>query len=379
MPFGQEGKEAGIGLALSGGGFRATLFHIGTLWRLNELGLLEKIARFSSVSGGSITAGLLAKEWHRLDFRNGVAHAFGPLIVDPLRDFCRRNIDLVSIGEGLLHPWKSVADMVQQRYDRYLFDGLSLQQLPERPRFVFNSTNLQTGKSFRFSKPYMGDYRIGLIEQPDVPLSLAVTASSAFPPVLSPVLLKDLPPFKPVEGADLNGDPYYTREIYLTDGGTYDNLGLETVWNRYDTVLVSDAGAPFKTEQEARTDWLSQARMALDVATDQARGLRKRAPIADFKADQRAGAYWGIDTEIGNYPLPKDGPARAMTCDPGLVRPLAAIRTRLNAFDDEEQGRLINWGYALTDAAIRSHAAALTPSTKRPTQWPVQSQKLGDL
>ena len=97
----------------------------------------------------------------------------------------------------------------------------------------------------------MGDYLIGLIEKPAVPLSLAVTASSAFPPVL----LKDLPPFQPVAGAELNGDPRYTTEIYLTDGGTYDNLGLETVWNRYDTVLVSDAGAPFKTEQEARTDW----------------------------------------------------------------------------------------------------------------------------
>jgi NTE family protein len=189
--------------------------------------------------------------------------------------------------------------------------------------------------------------------------------------VLSPVLLKDLPPFQPVEGADLNGDPCYTREIYLTDGGTYDNLGLETVWNRYDTVLVSDAGAPFKTEQEARADWLSQARMALDIATDQARGLRKRALIADFKAGQRAGTYWGIDTEIGNYPL-----ADPMACDPEIVRPLAAIRTRLNAFSDAEQGRLINWGYALADAAIRSHAAALAPGAQRTKAWPVPSQPL---
>ena len=40
MPFGTEGLEGSRGLALSGGGFRATLFHLGTLWRLNELGLL---------------------------------------------------------------------------------------------------------------------------------------------------------------------------------------------------------------------------------------------------------------------------------------------------------------------------------------------------
>src|SRR6266446_3966 len=179
MPFGQEGKEKGIALALSGGGFRATLFHIGTLWRLNELSLLGKIARFSAVSGGAINVGLLAAEWDRLSFQNGVAGSFQARIVDPLRDFCRRTIDVLAIGEGLFNPWKTVGEIVQERYDEHLLHGISLRQTPDTPRFVFNSTNLQTGKSFRFSKPYLGDYRIGLIKNPDVKLSLAVTASSA--------------------------------------------------------------------------------------------------------------------------------------------------------------------------------------------------------
>ena len=324
-----------------------------------------------AVSGGSITAGLLAKEWVNLDFQSGVARAFQQRIVEPLRDFCRLTIDAVAIGHGLLNPWESVSEAVQQRYDEHLFQGFSLRQVPEPPRFVFNSTNLQTGKSFRFSKPYMGDYRIGLIRDPDAPLSLAVTASSAFPPVLSPVVLKSPPSFEAVTGSDLNGDPRYTTEIYLTDGGTYDNLGLETVWNRYDTVLVSDAGAPFKASEVPRTDWLSQARLALDVATDEARALRKRALIADFKAKLRDGAYWGIDTKIGNYPL-----ADPMTCRREVVEPLAAIRTRLNPFSDEEQGRLINWGYALCDAALRSHASALVPDATRPAAWLVPGEPL---
>jgi hypothetical protein len=54
MPFGNEGVEETLGLALSGGGFRATLFHIGSLWRLNEFGVLGKIDRISSISEGSI-------------------------------------------------------------------------------------------------------------------------------------------------------------------------------------------------------------------------------------------------------------------------------------------------------------------------------------
>jgi NTE family protein len=372
MPFGTEGKEPGIGVALSGGGFRATLFHLGALWRLNELGLLDRIERFSSISGGSITAGLLAKEWARLEFQNGVATGFAKRIVEPLRQFCRRRVDTLAIGEGLLTPWKTVSAAVQERFEEQLFHGFSLRQLPDKPRFVFNSTNLQTGKSFRFSKPYIGDYRIGLIYNPDLPLSLAVTASSAFPPVLSPVILDNLPPFEKVDGADLHGDPRYSRNIHLTDGGVYDNLGLETVWNRYDTLLVSDAGAPFKVEDEPRVDWLSQARSALDIATDQARALRKRAVVADFQAGNRHGAYWGIDTRIAHYPI-----SDRATCLPELVEPLAAIRTRLNPFSEQEQGRLVNWGYALCDAALRSYGAGLVPDAKRPDAWPVPGEPLG--
>ena len=51
--------EPGIGLCLSGGGYRAMLFHLGALWRLYEAGLLRGVKRISSVSGGSITAGVL--------------------------------------------------------------------------------------------------------------------------------------------------------------------------------------------------------------------------------------------------------------------------------------------------------------------------------
>ena len=48
--------EDSVALCLSGGGYRAMLFHLGALWRLNELGYLKKLARISSVSGGSITS-----------------------------------------------------------------------------------------------------------------------------------------------------------------------------------------------------------------------------------------------------------------------------------------------------------------------------------
>lgn len=58
--------EKGVALCLSGGGYRAMVFHIGVLWRLHETGVLRRLSRVSSVSGGSITAAVLALAWPRL-------------------------------------------------------------------------------------------------------------------------------------------------------------------------------------------------------------------------------------------------------------------------------------------------------------------------
>lgn len=370
MPFGNEGVETGIGLAMSGGGFRATLFHIGTLWRLNELAYLPKLNRISTVSGGSITAGVLALRWNELTFGSGVATNFNQKIVEPLRKFCERTIDAWAIGEGSFLPWKTVSEAVQEEYEEHLFKNASLQKSPDSPRFVFNTTNFQTGNDFRFSKPYAGDYRLGLIPSPNLRLSLAVTASSAFPPFLSPVMI-ELPAgaFQNQPGADLHGKSEFSREIYLTDGGVYDNLGLETVWNRYDTILVSDAGAPLQPEGDIDVNWAGQSLRALDITTNQARALRKRALIDDYLQGRRKGSYWGIRTNIKDYGL-----IDSLPCDPVKAAELAKIRTRLNQFSEREQSELINFGYALCDAAMRRYV--ISQRAAIPPNWPYPAYKL---
>ena len=89
---GAEGPPApGIALCLSGGGYRAMIFHVGVLWRLNEAGYLPRLARVSSVSGGSITAGVLGLKWSRLAFDGAkVAQGFRAEMVDPLRALAGR-------------------------------------------------------------------------------------------------------------------------------------------------------------------------------------------------------------------------------------------------------------------------------------------------
>ncbi len=369
----EERLQDGIGLALSGGGFRATLFHLGSLWRINELGLLKKINRICSVSGGSITAGILGHRWIRLTFDdNGVAVNFVKEIAEPLRSFCSLDIDVSAITAGVLSIVRSVSDMVIDKYRKYLFGDATLQDLPcdeKGPRFIIYATNLQTGASVRFSKPYMADYRIGELTTPYVPLAVAVAASSAFPPFLSPVILRtDVNKWKETEGADLFGDQEFRSALHLTDGGVYDNLGLEAVWNRYRTILVSDAGAPLKPEPDPSSWWHNQLLRALGIITEQTRALRKRRLVEEFTQGERAGTYWGIKTHINDYKLPD-----SMISDNGLTGSLHQIRTRLNRFSEEEQGHLINWGYALTDTALRRHV--LGEGTPK-GNWPIPEYPL---
>src|SRR4051794_28627309 len=97
--------EAGIALCLSGGGYRAMLFHAGCLWRLNELGLLSKLKRISSVSGGSIIAGVLGMNWQALDFKPGAGSArFQDLLIKPVRQIASTTIDEGAIFGGIFLP-----------------------------------------------------------------------------------------------------------------------------------------------------------------------------------------------------------------------------------------------------------------------------------
>jgi NTE family protein len=349
-------------LCLSGGGYRAMVFHIGVIWRLYETGLLKDIKRISSVSGGSITAGQLALAWRELSFDpDRIKSDFIPKFVEPLRAFAGVTIDAESVILGTLLPG-SVGDRIAKAYDEHLFHGKTLQDMPDEPRFVINATNVQSGALWRFMKRYMRDYRVGKVDQPKVPLAQAVAASSAFPPVLSPfeLRLRDAD-FVPGTGLDLQRPPFTTR-VVLSDGGVYDNLGLETAWKRHQTVLVSDAGGKIEAEEEPETDWARHSYRVLNLIDNQVRSLRRRQVIDSFKSKARKGAYWGIRTDIRDYGLPD-----ALNCPLDRTTQLAELPTRLKRLDATTQERLINWGYAVCDAALRKH---VDPNLGRPPGFP---------
>jgi len=343
----------GIALCLSGGGYRAMLFHLGALWRLHETGVLPTIKRISSVSGGSITAGAVALAWPKLAGHSD-RQSFESHVVAPIRTLASHTIDIASTVIGLL-PGMSVSNRIAAAYDKHVFKGATLQSLPEEPRFVINATSVQTGTLWRFSKPYMANYRVGMIEKPDVALSAAVTASSAFPPFLSPMQMPlDPARVKPVEGTDLHREPYISNAV-LTDGGVYDNLGLETAWKNYDTILVSDGGGHFAAEEDPARDWGRHSYRVLSLIDSQVRALRQRQVMDSYDAPEtdrnhRKGTYWGIRGNIAKYAVDD-----ALPCPLDRTKALADVPTRLAALDDALQERLVNWGYAICDAALRRY------------------------
>lgn len=345
-----------LGIALSGGGFRATLFGLGSLWRLNDAGLLGQLDRLTSVSGGSILVGILASRWRNLQFANGHASNFEQEIADTVRRFCSDTADIEAGILGWITPFRSAGDYLMRHYRDELFGDMTMKQLPTReagrtPLFVFYATNMQTGRSFRFRQDFIADYWLGANAIADPPLATAVAASSAFPPIFSPIEIKTA--VADWRDAGFKGDLQTLKQlrenIVLADGGVYDNMGLESL--NEGIKLVSDAGAPFSLEESPRGDYYSQLARVRDILIDQTRALRKRELIAEFDAGRDRGAYWGIGTQIAHYQAPG-----ALATDNATTAALENVPTRLAAMSRDEQGRLINWGYALADAALRMRA-----------------------
>lgn len=358
----------GVALCLSGGGYRAMLYHAGALLRLNEVGLLGKLDFVSSVSGGSLAAGVLARGWSRLEWRDGVASNLQDEVLEPMLDFAGRTVDVGSVLTGAVLPWVRISDRLVGSYEKHLFGSTTLQDLPATPRFIFCATNLQSGVLIRFSKRYLWDYKVGQVPRPRLPLALAVAASSAFPPVLSPVAVRLPADAWSAESAEL-GTAEFRKELLLSDGGVYDNLGLEPVLKRCATILVSDGGGKLEPTGKVASDWARHTRRVLSVIDQQVRNLRSRMLVEGYDRKEYTGAYWGIRTPITEYRLPD-----ALPCPPTQAAALAATDTRLAKLPVAHRRRLLNWGYAGCDASVRRWYPT---GADAPAAFPYPAEALG--
>ena len=356
----RPGRERkGIALCLSGGGFRAALFHAGAIRRLNELGVLSRVRTISSVSGGSIASGLLATVWTRLERVGDRFTNLESLFEQPLRAFCGSNIRNGPLLWGRLNPrnWPrllssafSATDLLVLQYQR-LLGSVRLSALPDTPRFVFCAANLQTGVSFELSARSIGDYALGYAEPGPLTLAEAVAASSSFPFAFPPLVrTMDVDAFS-------GGDPKAMAagfrpgpRVALTDGGVYDNMGLEPAWKTHATVLVSDGGTPFEIQARTRTWLVPRLQRSFQVVANQALAVRKRWLISAYLRGVYGGAYWGLGTDPDEYRPP--GGARPAGYSGRVIDRLRVVRTDLDRFSAALQSVLMNQGWALAGAAL---------------------------
>ena len=419
-----------IGLALSGGGFRASAFHLGVLKRLEELDVLPRITRVSTVSGGSITGALYALKCKQHGDGSPGVYAVESLISDMrtvlTSDFRRR---------ALMKDWKTtirtVASLTTGKVDRVsmvtntldddIYGGAMLSDVP--PWLLVNATNILTGKAWRFFHDRAGDFLIGATDKTQsIRLAEAVMASAAFPGLVEPVpfqtrwqdlrgdLLDDRWQKPPTDGSGsfsrwrsdfghMSGD----LTVPLTDGGLYDNEGLEGLRSSKVDYAIYACTAPPEATHESRFRAVTALRlvdilhnrlgdltrrlaheMTHAVNPTQAREkLMKLADELSASSDQRsveiagelrelAGVGWpprGIQYKAtapilirrkelaGNRFAEFDPPfhvaAEHRGLTPKLVDGLARVRTDLDSFSSELIDLLIAQAYFLTDAHVK--------------------------
>ena len=196
-----------FGLALSGGGFRAVLYHLGLVRFLRDAGILSRVTHISSVSGGSVIGAHLALNWDRY---NGSPNEFDAAASELVsfvgrdvrnRIFRRFPLSLPLLGPrwllGLSNRKLTRTGLLEQEYEKHLYGDTSLFQLPERPELHILATNLSEGCLCSFNRNgllimHRQPGHAVRIERMHVGLAtvpMVVTASSAFPGFFPPVEL----------------------------------------------------------------------------------------------------------------------------------------------------------------------------------------------
>jgi NTE family protein len=170
-----------IGLALSGGGVRATIFHLGVLARLARNGLLESVSFLSTVSGGSLVVGLI---YCAAGYAWPSSEHYLSTIIDTIREWLTSStVQRAYILRSIVKPWRLLrgrAHVFGEVMTRNWGIFGNLNALPSEPRWIINATCYETGKNWRFSQPRMGDYQAQYVLNPSFPLADSLLDSGVF-------------------------------------------------------------------------------------------------------------------------------------------------------------------------------------------------------
>lgn len=269
-------SEKKIGLALSGGGYRAAIYHLGTLKKLESLGVLSKIDRLSTISGGSITGAAyclhqgdfesfekkmfdslatknvikyVLTSWKFMRFALPTLLVFITFFVLQFTRISYISIPILAAYFFILFKFQfrvlPISEIIEEAYNEFFFAGAVLSDLHDAPEIAIGSTNLQTQRQFTFSKRKMEDSKYAYMKPPilfdgnQFPVARAVIASSCVPFAFTPVVID--------EKFYKNPEQFGMVDPRLVDGGVYDNQGAHKLTQKgssykCEIVIISDAG-----------------------------------------------------------------------------------------------------------------------------------------
>ncbi|HVO53241.1 MAG TPA: patatin-like phospholipase family protein [Solirubrobacterales bacterium] len=405
----RRGRSGKLGLALSGGGFRASLFHIGVLARLAESDVLRRVEVLSCVSGGSIIGAFYYLKLRRLLEEKADSELsrddYVALVLDVAADF------LDAVHEDLRgHLLTNLVDDLRMAFSRYsrtnrvaelleksfysriekdgpwrmtdLFvtpkgsgEGFSLSyenwlREAKVPVLVLNSTTLNTGHNWQFTASWMGESPADVDEEVDATrrlrrvyyrdapgahgepaLAEAVAASAAVPMLFPPIRLTGL---------------YKGIDVELVDGGVHDNQGIASLIDQEcSAILVSDASGQSPEDEHPKRRFDQVAKRSNSILMARVRGSQ----FGEVTDRLRAGSLRGLMVvhlkkrlpapprdwigcqepyERADDALPDVSGRPPYGIDVKVQRALAELRTDLDDFSDAEALSLMAAGYAMT-------------------------------
>jgi predicted acylesterase/phospholipase RssA len=334
-----------VGLALSGGGFRASFYHLGVLACLAEFDVLRHVEVLSCVSGGSIVGACywLALRKRLLQNPPMTRDDYVSLVASLIQHFekavavdVRGQIQpskaalafriLVRKQQGAMDP-EETARTLNEHFYRPLADGLrdpvfmhalqftpldhdtagtgSEEFQPERqnwlrtnkvPGLVLNATTVNTGRGWQFTPTWMGESPWALNEgadnierlqwawyEPDAGWQIQLARAVAASAAVPGI-------FAPIN----LGLCYEDVEVRLVDGGVYDNQGIGALLAaNCNVLLVSDAAGQLLLERRAEPTLKglgAYAMRSMDILMERVR----QATYADLCARQASGLIRGL-------------------------------------------------------------------------------------
>ena len=391
-----------LGLGLSGGGFRASLFHIGVLTRLAELDLLRHVEVISTVSGGSILGALYYLELRKalgaegdgeVDYVKVVAEVRSRFLLGLQEDLRNRIFFDVRENWGMLKGTRSRTEIAAGLYERAFYagyeknDALELRALGagaaeqnywkrhKRPKLILNAATLNTGHAWQFTTDEMGEPPPVQAEDLDVndrferqpysnfeapacavKLGTAVAASACVPGIFEPIELK---------GA------YPGHRVRLVDGGVHDNQGVRALLDQDCTaIIVSDASGQMGFEEQSPVDALGtvlrsnsifQARIReaqyADLRSRRRGNLLRYLSLVHLKQDFQPRTI--LPGKAGAVGVPAQ--ALGYGFSPEVQQRLSQLRTDLDAFSEVECELLMASGYAMVGQYIRPEELGAPP------------------